>query len=38
MLNKDYASGNLMDEEYEDLKKSYQGKIKKLDSMIEKLS
>jgi hypothetical protein len=37
MLNKDYASGNLMDEEYEDLKKSYQGKIKKLDSMIEKL-
>ena len=38
MLNKDYTSGNLMDEEYEDLKKSYQGKIKKLDSKIEKLS
>ncbi len=34
-LEKDYSSGNLLDEEYDELRKSYQDKIDKITRMIE---
>lgn len=34
-LEKDYASGNLIDEEYEELKNSYQQKLKNINRRIE---
>ncbi len=35
-LNKEYESGNLLDEEYEELKRSYQERIDKITIRIEK--
>ncbi len=35
-LNKEYESGNMLDEEYEELKKSYQERIDKIKKRIEK--
>ncbi|MCZ7403595.1 MAG: hypothetical protein O8C67_01505 [Candidatus Methanoperedens sp.] len=35
-LNKEYESGNMLDEEYEELKKSYQERIDKITGRIEK--
>jgi len=35
-LEKEYKSGNLLDEEYEDLKKSYSNTIKEISSKIDK--
>jgi hypothetical protein len=35
-LNKEYESGNMLDEEYEELKKSYQERIDKITRRIEK--
>lgn len=35
-LNKEYESGNMLDEEYEELKKSYQERIDKIKRRIEK--
>lgn len=34
-LEKDYSSGNLLDEEYDELRESYQDKIDKITRMIE---
>ncbi|VVB92063.1 Uncharacterised protein [uncultured archaeon] len=34
-LNKEYESGNMLDEEYEELKKSYQGRIDKIKRRLE---
>ncbi len=34
-LEKDYASGSMIDEEYEELKNSYQQKLKKINRQIE---
>ncbi|MDD5474405.1 MAG: hypothetical protein PHU34_09705 [Candidatus Methanoperedens sp.] len=34
-LEKDYSSGNMLDEEYDEFRKSYQEKIDKITSMIE---
>jgi hypothetical protein len=35
-LNKEYESGNMLDEEYEELKKSYQGRIDTIKRRMEK--
>jgi len=35
-LNKEYESGNMLDEEYEELKKSYQERIDKIKKRMEK--
>lgn len=36
-LDKEYKSGNLLDEEYEELRKPYQEKIEKINRRIEEL-
>lgn len=36
-LDKEYESGNLLDEEYEELRKSYQDKAERITKRIEQL-